>query len=216
MNRIVQVLESMDSRLSTIEKTLLPFTDQAEEIARALSSPDGFVTFGGRTNLPVAEVRKAFEQSATAELEAITVDFRFTQAVYMGTRPEKNKELVDMMSEGAMRQMKNILTDAKSLSNIVKKASVAAEKATARASNAIDLSTVDIQAMAKKEVEKEMREVRLAQVSVLSREHKVDRALARVELAIKKAEELTAKAGNLIASGSPPDQSNNFISRRKA
>ena len=215
MHRIVEVLEKMDERLLHIEKALHPFTDKADEIARVLSSPSGYVTFGGRSNTSVADLRKAFDQSATAKLEEITVDFNFTQAVYMGLRPEKNQELQDLMSDGALKQMRNILKDASALSALVKKASEAAEAATAKAEKTIDVASVDVHSMVNRAVGVEVARLEKSKREIMAREDKVALALERVESALKRTEELTAQAGNILISATKPDQGSSFTSRRR-
>lgn len=119
IDRLVQAIENLDRRVSSIEETMPFLCEQVSRIASVVARPDGYVTFSGAVNTTKDKVEEALTGSALMNLENISMEVNFSQAVFMGVRLQKNPKLAEAMSDAALQQLEKTLQQGQYILDLV-------------------------------------------------------------------------------------------------
>lgn len=206
---VVEVLRTIDRRLEIIEDVLPKLTDRINDVSQTVADPSGYVTVSGKVNTPIDTLRD--ETSAKVHLESVMLDAKFTNAVYLGTKLQDNPELEELMGSAAVQQVKNTVDLVSKLHQLVHACEmkvVDLEVANAQFKDNMKLNIRKVAEDVMKDVEDRTNKA----VAFVEKENdKLERALARLESACKKAEALSSTVNNGVTVKSTPSS---FVSRK--
>jgi len=180
IDRFVDVLTSLDKRLSAIEDILPTLCDKVSKIEGVVANPDGYVTFSGCVNTTKDQIKSAMSAGTLMSMDHLKMEVQFSQAVFMGVRLAKNPELADTLSDAAVAQLNKILHEAQRALDLID----AVERREKESIKSLNKAWDKVQELVSSSIAKEINEEKESLRSAANAEN--NRVLDSVEELIKE------------------------------
>lgn len=203
---LVDLLFNLDKRVSKVEGALQTIAESVDNISKCVGTPSGYATFTGRVDVDPKELLKKAKDTMMMGLGDLQMEVQFSQAVYMGVRPENNERLAEMFELAQLGQMESLLEQAKRLTELNESMRIRLSEVEALTKDHKRSVQLEAENLINRKVGKALRVAEEHLVKAEKQEQLVEKALARLESVMSEAQMLTAKAGNALAVSERPSK----------
>jgi len=193
-------------RLDQIESSTANASKKLDDLTRKLGDPSGFLTFSGTLKTTPDEVKEAFKSSASFDLESVQMDAQFSNAIYMGLRPDADEKIRELLSEAQVEYLRTLLEQYKRLDDMIGASEERLRQSAEIAAKARADVSINLEAMASHATRKIARRLAESSVKLDAQGAQVEKALAKVTEIIKEAEAFKSRADNIIKSKGARDK----------
>ena len=142
IRRIVAALENIEDRISEWSAFIPNLVAKVNRILDILENDSNSLQFSAKIRTTPSELRAMLTNSATMDLQALTLDVTMAQAVYMGVRNERDKKLEQILSESQIRQARDLVASVDRMNRMIQdgamdKQEIRIEKALARLESSV-------------------------------------------------------------------------------
>ena len=204
IKRLVDAVVNTEERLTRIEKAVAETAESVNSLVKLIGKPVGFVTFAGQTPTKTEALKNQVANNRHLQVAEVMLECQFSQAIYMGVRPEHNAKLEELFEAAQLGEMATLLEQAKRLDELNVLARSNIKKVDGLLEDAEKRVQIESEGSIGQMVEKILTKTEEDRTETEKSKLLVEKALKRVELALAKAEMLTAKASNVIAVSEKP------------
>ena len=211
IEKLVTALERIDAKLSALSEHQDALSKRVDDIANRIDAPGGFVALKGSVDVSKEELQQMINGRDTIHMEALSLEFAFSNALYIGLMPRHKEQLEELLSEAHLGCLRKTLDAHRRLESLVAGAS---ENSIKKAIERLDAAIESARSIGERASSELLRVEQAAEKHMKVEAHvkslvdaKVEKAMERLECAVSEAKALTAKASNALAVGGKASRS---------
>lgn len=201
--KLTDVLVKFDERLSNIEQSIQTIEGKVRDIAGAVGTPTGELSFKGMLNPSPDTLKRALNDKASMELECVELEATFSHALYMGIAPDNREKIRELLAPEQINYLVNALECHKQLNELAGWA----EDFRKNAAERLEEQKQSIRSQIERNIiggrNSVVEKLQLTESRLKAQEDRIDTALRNLKEEQAKLEAFKAEAGNIIKNSKP-------------
>lgn len=175
---------------------LQSIAEKLEDILRAIGEPSGRVTFSGQVPVDKRELQKAFRDRRLIEVDAVQMEFEFSQNLFMSIDPKLNTKIKEILDDSQLIYLRDTLKAFQHLNELMGQMESEREKVLADCEKTRELLGVDISQLIQAKSEDDKKALSAMFEEVRKLKGQVHEGLTQMNTAIRLTEKMQAEASN--------------------